>query len=261
MSQAALESEQTLPGRLLLPAVGAAAWNMALDQALLESVSEAAEKDEPVQPVLRFYLWEQPTLSLGYFQSRQDSSPRFDSIDRVRRSTGGGAILHHHELTYSLTMPTRAGERGARHDLYQGVHECVVAALSKFGVRAKPYRLDVPQSSRDDLFLCFQRRTDVDLIVSGYKILGSAQRRAKRAILQHGSLLLKASVYSAELPGIFDLTSIEMAIPSLVSEIADETKQRMGIQWSEGASTAAERQRAEMIQSERFQSDRWWNRR
>ncbi|WP_372894496.1 biotin/lipoate A/B protein ligase family protein [Stieleria sp.] len=259
------------PGRLLFHREGESAWNMAVDQAIAESVSASAPSGSAPTYTLRFYTWAAPTLSLGYFQSSADASPRFDTAERVRRSTGGGAILHHHELTYSLTVPSAAGEHGARTDLYRRVHAAIINALHRHGIDARPYYLNKTPAAKtpaaktlaasDDPFLCFQRRTDEDLIVSGYKVLGSAQRRFKRSILQHGSLLLRASEYASELPGLVDLTSISLDPETLLKRISEEFAALSGIAFESDVLTATEWTRADEIVASRFGRSEWWTRR
>ncbi len=188
---------------------------MAVDQAILESVEAS------LIPTLRFYGWLEPTLSLGYFQAYQSrfGHAASSACACVRRATGGGAILHDHELTYSLVMPMAVSATQARQRLYRDVHLAVVRSLADFGVRATPYRLDGRPDGQESAFLCFQRRTDEDLIVSGYKIVGSAQRRSRGAVLQHGSVLLRASRYAPELPGVFELTSQQIDAMTLVGVV------------------------------------------
>lgn len=264
-------------GRLILPEPGSATWNMSLDQAIMESVNRQAMQSDDVGPTLRFYTWTAPSLSLGYFQEHKDAVPRFtrcdtgndysaadaaiDPVEVVRRSTGGGAILHHHELTYSITIPTPAGDSGARHDLYTGVHQSIVEVLASEGVSAKPFREDNRLAGNESAFLCFQRRTDEDLIVSGYKILGSAQRRSQRAVLQHGSLLIRSSEFAPELPGISDLTSRSLSQQELAAKIALRIADRFDLQLKAAPVTADERIRSEQIQNERFGSPKWTLRR
>ncbi len=254
------------PGRLLFHREGESAWNMAVDQAIAESVSADALSGSAPTYTLRFYTWAAPTLSLGYFQPSADASPRFDSTARVRRSTGGGAILHHHELTYSLTVPSSAREHGARTDLYRRVHAAIINALHRHGIDARPHHLNKTPAAGspaagDDPFLCFQRRTDEDLIVSGYKVLGSAQRRFKRSILQHGSLLLRASEYASELPGIVDLTAIGLAPETLLTRISEEFAALSGIAFESDVLSATELTRADEIVASRFGRSDWWTRR
>lgn len=235
---------------------------MAVDQAIAESVGRMAAVGEDARPTLRLYTWSRPTLSLGYFQSSRDRAlERFQTAAQVRRSTGGGAILHHHELTYSLVMPTPAGQRGARLDLYTAVHEAIVAALQRFSVQACAFRFDKRPLYSEEAFLCFQRRTDEDLIVSGYKVVGSAQRRDKRAILQHGSVLLRASEYASALPGVVDLSSQPIDPEALGDAVAAELSCRIGTEFADGALTAQECDRAEQIVVERFGNATWWGRR
>lgn len=170
--------------------------NMARDEALL-----AACSSENPQPVLRFYAWSPPTISLGYFQDYAEyenlPSPAGD-LDVVRRTTGGGAILHDLEVTYSFTIPIDHPLVKRRPNLlYKLAHEAVIAAIGG-GVRmlgCDNHACDA--SSQRGPFFCFARRHGLDVVVDdpaspdGFsKIAGSAQRRTQQAILQHGSIIL-----------------------------------------------------------------------
>jgi lipoate-protein ligase A len=200
-------------------------WNMALDDVLLLQAAEGGP------PTLRFYEWDQPTLSLGYFQRYGDRALHQPSVGcpLVRRTTGGGAILHDHELTYSCAM--HSGHRLTRRaaDLYYAIHESIVSILAQMGLVAHlqscdqdvvDFRANVSSdgcgatetaldsrfmSVPPEPFLCFQRRTAGDVIFNNQKIAGSAQRRCRGAVLQHGSILLARSQYAPELPGIHEL--------------------------------------------------------
>ena len=173
-------------------------WNMAVDEALLE------ESLQNGTIFLRLYRWSEPTVSLGYFQkeTEQRRDPRLTNLPTVRRLSGGGAILHHHEQTYSCSLPPthRLAQQPTR--LYEEIHAVFVSWLTECGV---PVKTRGENSDRkDEPFLCFLREAAPDLIVSGHKILGSAQRRRRGAVLQHGSLLLKASDHVPELHGLRD---------------------------------------------------------
>ena len=246
-------------GRLIPLHACGGADNMATDQALLESV------DNTGQPVLRYYAWQAPTLSLGYFQRLEDRTEHADSgtIHCVRRATGGGAIVHHHELTYSLAIPSGNSSAGPRQDIYQRTHHCLIEALQEHGVVASPYRAtpSVQRSGTPDPFLCFQRRTDEDLIVSGYKIAGSAQRKSRNALLQHGSVLLRASHWAPQLPGINDLTAREIPIENLAESFAKRLGSALSIGWCRGELTEAERERTTLLVHEKFATDLWLRRR
>jgi len=128
---------------LLLDPPAAGAWNMAVDEALLEAAAEG-------QGTLRFYRWSEPTLSLGYFQQyadrRQHEPSRQCAV--VRRPSGGGAILHDIELTYSLAVPSRHPLALDRLGFYQAVHTALIAVLAEWGIEAtmfaRPERLAPP---------------------------------------------------------------------------------------------------------------------
>ena len=173
-------------------------WNMAVDEALLEESLQSGTI------FLRLYRWSEPTVSLGYFQNEMEQrrDPRLTKLPTVRRLSGGGAILHHHEQTYSCSLPPthRLAQQPTR--LYEEIHAVFVSWLTECGVPVKSRGEN--SDRKDEPFLCFLREAAPDLIVSGQKILGSAQRRRRGAVLQHGSLLLEASEHVPELRGLHD---------------------------------------------------------
>lgn len=260
-------------GRLLTFGLIDAAENMAIDQAVLESVGRGGPT------TLRFYGWSEPTLSLGYFQAAADRSrhPASESLRCVRRATGGGAIVHDRELTYSLSLAADDDRLGGNEDLYRAVHGAVARYLCRRGVRVQAYRqsgssLEVGDevflmrdrrsqrggAAQREPFLCFQRRTAEDLVCAGYKVLGSAQRKLRGAIMQHGSLLLRASRWSPQLPGIWQLTGVDLSPRSLARELATAFAEVIGVPgWQESDLTAAERGRAGQLVQERY-GDRQW---
>lgn len=193
--------------RLLPHRIADGPTNMAIDEALLEVVARA-----PSAAHLRTYGWTVPTLSLGYFQRWADAEadPRWRNLAKVRRPTGGGAILHDQELTYALIVPASHPLARPNTALYRAAHRAFGATLAKRGVDAhrfgdlNPTAERQPPGSRP--FLCFADRDGEDMIFQGSKIVGSAQRRRAGAILQHGSLLLGRSPAAPELLGVADLT-------------------------------------------------------
>lgn len=179
-------------------------WNMAADEWMFQTVAETG------MPILRFYQWTPATLSLGYFQSleERDTHPASAACPVVRRSTGGGAIVHDRELTYSFAMPLADRWSKLGEEVYDLFHNAIIAVLAEFGMAAQRF----PQTLRSltsEPFLCFQRRASGDVVVNGHKVLGSAQRRRQGALLQHGSLLLEKSPAAPELPGLRDLGLIQ----------------------------------------------------
>jgi lipoate-protein ligase A len=170
--------------------------------------------------------------------------------------------VHHHELTYSVAIPSDVALAGPRLDLYYKTHSAMIDSLSDFGVRAIPFRrLGEESKNETDSFLCFQRRTSEDLILSGYKVLGSAQRTTRRAILQHGSLLMQASRWAPQLPGVIDLSSRPISIGQLADSFSASLATALSINWNVDEISPFERRRAVEITTERFASQRWMLRR
>ena len=214
----------TSPARLIhhVPADGA--WNMALDEALVTTHQEG----DP--PTLRFYLWNEPTLSLGYFQPvasrHQHGGSRVCRL--VRRATGGGAILHDRELTYSFVCSVSdRWDRGATQ-LYQEFHQTLADCLADWGIRAEINK-DGSLAQDPEPFLCFQRRAVGDLLVGDSKIAGSAQRRHRRSLLQHGSVLLSTSPYAEEIPGLAEITGQTILIDELVAMWTERLAVRLNV--------------------------------
>jgi lipoate-protein ligase A len=169
----------------LLPYAAAdPAWNMAVDGALVHHATT---------PTLRLYGWDPPAVSLGRFQPGRAALEGLlnAGLPVVRRMTGGGAIVHWHELTYSVTLPDEHPlVRCSTRESYAALHAPIKEALAALGVDASA-RQD-PCDSPDPV-LCFHRVTALDLVVGELKLVGSAQRRTRGRVLQHGSIVLAAN--------------------------------------------------------------------
>lgn len=163
--------------------------NMACDEALMMRVGALQSP-----PTFRLYQWDAPTISLGYFQHYTDYEsllPPAGELPVVRRLTGGGAILHDLELTYSLTLAVGHPllvEGPSR--LYELAHDAVIETFASLGLLAGRCGCSDDSGAAKGPFFCFQRRHCYDVILGGDKIAGSAQRRTRRAVLQHGSIIL-----------------------------------------------------------------------
>jgi lipoate-protein ligase A len=183
--------------------------NMALDEALLEAAAA-----EPGTAYLRTYGWRPPTLSLGYFQRASEAGPgtRWEGLPRVRRPTGGGAIWHEHELTYAIVVPGSHPFTRPNTTLYRAVHGAVLEVLRGLGLKARregdPTPLARDATVARSPFLCFTDRDPEDIVIHGAKVVGSAQRRRRGAILQHGSILLRRSTTTPELPGVCEFLGL-----------------------------------------------------
>ncbi|MGA2618392.1 MAG: lipoate--protein ligase family protein [Thermoguttaceae bacterium] len=238
--------------RLLRDPPGGGAWNMAVDEVLLERA--AAEQ----LASWRFYAWREPTLSLGYFQSYADRGQHAasGSCPVVRRLTGGGAILHDAELTYSVALPAEHPLAARRERLYGTVHAALVEALGALGIAAG---LCQGAGRQPEPFLCFQRRAPGDVLVEGVKIAGSAQRRLRRAVLQHGSLLLRRSPAAPELPGLEDLAGGPLA-DTLTGRWLDRLTGRLAAGWAVDRLRPDELQRAALLAADRYNAASWTQR-
>jgi lipoate-protein ligase A len=248
--------------RLIIDPPASGAWNMAVDEALLETAAATG------QATLRFYQWNEPTLSLGYFQSAGDREQHPASLDcpLVRRASGGGAILHDRELTYSIAIPQQVRQFAAAGELYDLCHESLIAVLAQLGVPARLYRTsarceaDASTAERPP-FLCFQRRTCSDIVHGEAKIVGSAQRRRRGAILQHGSILLGQSDFAPELPGLGELTSRVIEASELARCWIPFLAGRLSVSLHEGGLSAEEIRRAEALAQGRFAAAEYVERR
>ena len=161
------------------------AFNMALDDQI------ARQKNTP--SFLRFYSWKPYAISIGYHQSSDilDKNACFENgLDIVRRPTGGRAIFHSEELTYSLVLRE---EEMALSEVYIKVHSAIASGLSKLGVKSDLVKT-VPNrgelSPKSDKTSCFTASARTELEYNGRKIVGSAGKKYENSLLIHGSILL-----------------------------------------------------------------------
>src|SRR5699024_1409182 len=186
-------------------------FNMALDEALLEWHSRGE-----IGPVLRFYEWQNPTLSLGYFQRIHEAvnleEIEQQKIDLVRRPTGGRSVLHEHEITYSVIVNERYPNMPESiTEAYRVISEGLLEGFKELGLDAY---FSVPQNDfekeqlkKPKTAVCFDAPSWYELVVEGKKIAGSAQTRQKWVILQHGAILLKLD--EQKLISLFNFTTNE----------------------------------------------------
>lgn len=159
---------------------------MAVDETLMESVRERGA------PVLRFYRWAPAALSLGRNQPARGEYDReaiaADGVEIVRRPTGGRAVLHDRELTYSVCTPDRL--LGPPRASYAAINRALVAGLRRLGVRVLLQPRSGRRAAAPSLAPCFREPAEGEVVAAGRKLVGSAQYRLDRVMLQHGSLLL-----------------------------------------------------------------------
>jgi lipoate-protein ligase A len=178
--------------RILKTGAADGSLNMAVDQAIMEAVAEGR-----VPPTLRFYAWELACLSLGYTQPAADADAdrlRARGWQLVRRMTGGRAILHADELTYSVAVqaddPIVAGDIVAS---YRYLSRALLDALQQLGVEVAADKLTRthPDSKGP---VCFEVPSHYEITAGGKKLVGSAQVRKFGAVLQHGSIPLSGDI-------------------------------------------------------------------
>jgi len=177
------------PWRLIVHPQEDGAWNMAVDEAILEAYVQAGEKPPPT---LRLYGWRPAALSLGRTQRAQGAHDPHAlarlAIDLVRRPTGGTAVLHEFERTYAvvgaLGVPPFTGGVTATYRL---IADAVIAGLEQLGV-ASSSAAPEGGGSRDVSAACFARTGAWEIEAAGRKIVGAAQARRRGAFLQHGSI-------------------------------------------------------------------------
>lgn len=257
------------PCRLIVDPPQDGAWNMAVDEALLDEAATAGI------PSLRFYEWQEPTLSLGYFQHYADRQrhPASLSATVVRRQSGGGAILHDRELTYSISLPQAHPFAKNAQLLYDSVHQTLATELRKHISNFHQVRLVAENVTLGDEepFLCFQRRALGDIILSSmiatshriiaHKIVGSAQRRSHGAVLQHGSLLLESSPLSPELLGLNDLCGTTLTAAELTDELGPKLAQALAVSCLTKEVSQNIRAQAESWYNDKYGNARWTTRR
>ena len=175
--------------RLLLgPEPMSGAWNMAVDEAILEATGRRESL-----PTLRLYAWTPACLSLGYAQPVRDVDlAKLDMLgwDLVRRPTGGRAVLHVDELTYSVSGPVDEPRlEGTVLDSYSRVAAALLKALHDLGL---PVEIQEHKKMKKGEVnpVCFQTSSTYEITLDGKKLIGSAQVRRRESMLQHGSLPL-----------------------------------------------------------------------
>lgn len=244
---------EALSCRLLPYKVADGSWNMAADEVLLEAAMDGIAS-------FRLYGWTPATLSLGYFQPARLrlSHPRFASLPFVRRPTGGQALVHDRELTYALALPAGSVWQPDKSPTMwlRRMHRVIAAALADHGiaVTALPAEAERPF----DGLLCFLHPTAGDLMMGTHKVVGSAQRRVRGALLQHGGILLGTSPYTPELPGLGAMQTAAHTVSSLCAAVERWLRHETGCKIVPVRWNAADLNRIEDLVRTKY-SQAWWN--
>jgi lipoate---protein ligase len=234
--------------RVLETGYNSGPWNMALDEVLMNCINYHN------MPILRIYGWQPPTVSIGYFQSMDEEVDikkcRQMGIDVVRRITGGGAVLHESELTYSFI--TNVYPKNIMES-YNLICDPIVICLNKLGFNAKFAPLN-------------------DIIVNGKKVSGNAQTRKKGILLQHGTILLNVNfekmfsvlkVPSEKLKDkmINDAKERVMGLDKTFEQVAYNLKESFSEKFSAeiivDSLTSKEKESTKKLVNEKYISDQW----
>ena len=261
--------------RLLLTPPLDGASNMAVDEAILAALAAGNG-----QPTLRFYQWQPPCLSLGYNQHFSDVDQSACSrlgYTWLRRPTGGRAILHTDELTYSLVLPkTDARVQGGVLTSYRVLSRGLLTGLKRLGAHAVQAKGDMPKNP-DHGAACFDTPSPYEVTLNGKKLVGSAQARRKGMVLQHGTLPL-----TGDLTRIFETLALSSQEkvglgPNLVARATtlerelgrsvsfDEAAQALSVGFAETLNlnlevnplTDHEEQLTSHLRAERYTADAW----
>ncbi|HEY5998113.1 MAG TPA: lipoate--protein ligase family protein [bacterium] len=250
--------------RLIDSGPGDGAWNLALDEAIFRCVRERRSP-----PTLRLYAWDAPALSLGYAQDAARevdlAACRARGIAVLRRPSGGRAVLHDREVTYSVAVP--AGEAGFGSGLdeaYRAVAAGLLAGLRLLGVDAA-LALRAPTGARPLRHPgCFASASRHEIVAGGRKIVGSAQRRSGGAFLQHGSILVEGHAEAlgrlllspqrmegaAVMTGLRDLLQPCPGYPEVSAAVAEGCAAAWGARLVRGAPSADEMEIARELEGE-----------
>ncbi len=249
--------------------------NMALDEAILTAVSNGL-----APPTLRFYGWSSPTLTLGYFQETRKeidlTACQRLGVQVVRRLTGGRAVLHHREVTYSIIAPMAHPDmRGSVLECYLRLSQGLLAGYRNLGVKAK---LATAPPGKTGSAACFDTPSWYELTAQGKKIAGSAQTRRMGCILQHGSLPLSLNndllLQCLHLPsdsirerltgtltrhaaGINQLLDRPVSYPEMIQALAEGWQQALGWQLEPGDLTTSELSLARKLIHSRYKTAAW----
>jgi lipoate-protein ligase A len=256
------------------PAPGAA--NMALDEAILEAVSRGDS-----QPTLRLYAWQPACLSLGVAQSANEvdrTALARESWGLVRRPTGGRAILHTDELTYAVMAPIdNAHVAGGILDSYRHLSLGLLAGLQGLSLAAEAAPIPANRPAREQP-VCFENPSAYEITVGGRKLIGSAQVRRRRGVLQHGTLPLggdltricriltfesdaERAVAAARLQRkaatVEELTGVWPAWEDAAMAVRHGFEVALDLRFQVEPPTAAELERAQALARQRYASEKW----
>lgn len=265
--------------RLLITPPARGAWNMALDESILEHIGRGES-----EPTLRLYAWDPACLSLGHAQPFADvdmARLKERGWEVVRRVTGGRAILHTDEITYSVIAPNHeARVAGTVLESYNRLAQALLLAVQQLDLPVELKEGKVEGGSKANP-VCFEVPSTYEITVNGKKLIGSAQARKKEGVLQHGSLPLRGDLARICEALVFESESareessrrllaraatVESALGHTVSwETAAQVfihafEAQLGLSLQKGELSASESQRTDELVKEKYDHPSWTER-
>lgn len=235
--------------RVLRDEPAPAAWNMAVDDALLQRAAE---------PTLRLYGWWPHAVSLGWFQRFAEFADLPPNTPIVRRRTGGGAIHHGDELTFALVLPAGLLPRDVAAS-YVLLHEAIRTALADCGIACERLLAGHAPTPRPITRWCFAEPGRDDLVTARGKLLGSAQRRVQTPsprVLHHGSLVVSSPALTPFVAAIADARTVDAALrQQLADRLVHHFARVLALEPRAGALSPDETTLARQLQRTVYESD------
>jgi lipoate-protein ligase A len=254
---------------------------MAADETMLMALAEGT-----VRPTLRFYGWNPPAVSIGYFQKLDEEIDRAAcarlGIDVVRRLTGGRAVLHEAEVTYSLVVrEDSSGIPSTVTGSYLFFSQAIVAGLDRLGISAQLQQPEISTArnkGQSSSSACFDAPSHHEIIVSGRKVVGSAQVRHNGILLQHGSVSLTfraermtaimkfdneanreylTQVLNVKAIGLSDILGKSLGFDEVVSALKDGFVEKCGFHLLLGGRSSLEMDRLEQLVKNKYCGEAW----
>lgn len=239
--------------------------NMALDEAILEGI---AYGDSPA--TIRFYSWSNPVLTIGRNQRLSDinlKETEKTGISVIRRPTGGNAVLHDDEMTYSVSFRIPKGVESGIVPTCRMIHSAIKEALSESGIQA--YMAPEHKPERHPNPVCFAEPSDTEIIIGGIKAIGSAQMRRAGVLMQHGSIPFSLDrwrlmrLFSLREPMDMPLTSgirIKGIKEQFKRAFALSMAKTLNLKPEKGNYSKEEIETAENLSTEKYSSKEWTER-
>lgn len=255
--------EEMKTWRLIENAAGPAAWNMAVDEMLLEGFGENG------MPILRLYGWDDASLSFGRF-SKPMECVELEKVGRqklscVRRPSGGGVLVHGNDLSYALVLPRRALGGKSVKESYAHLCSFLIRMYEKMGLKAHFARETGAERRHSDI--CLAAHEPYDILIDGKKMGGNAQRYTSRALLQHGTIPLafdralfeplfreESGLGSA---ATLDVLGVALTRQVLAERVIESFCETFGTQVVREGLNSSEEERARELMVQKYNDQRW----